>query len=71
MTNTFTKDAAAWAIRAEYKPYDRFAEFEIGWTDYLTRRMRNPYGADSVAAQGWDRGAEAAMKWQRQRQQAA
>jgi hypothetical protein len=67
---TDTKDTAAWAIRAEYAPYDRFAEFEIGWDDYLARRVRNPYSAECVAAQSWDRGAEAAMRWQRLQQAA-
>jgi hypothetical protein len=52
-------------IQAEYAPHDRFAEFHIGWQDYLDRHLRNPYGAEGVAAQSWDRGAEAAMKWER------
>jgi hypothetical protein len=50
-------------IQELYAPYHNFAEFHIGWQDYLDRRYRNPYG-DGVAAQGWDRGAEAAMKWE-------
>jgi hypothetical protein len=52
-------------IQAQYAPYHQFAEFHIGWQDYLDRRYRNPYGTEGVAAQGWDRGAEAAMKWER------
>jgi hypothetical protein len=51
-------------IQRAYAPYNNFAEFHIGWNDWLSRRTRNPYG-DGVAAQAWDRGAEAAMKWER------
>lgn len=49
-------------IRAEYAPYDSYAEFEVGRADYVAGRYRNPYGTTGVAAQGWDRGSEFAMR---------
>jgi hypothetical protein len=35
-------------------------EFWIGFVDHQNARL-NPYDPNSVAAQAWDRGAEAAM----------
>ncbi len=49
-------------LELEYAPYHRFCEFQVGYQDYLDGRARNPYGVDNVAAQGWDRGAECAMR---------
>jgi hypothetical protein len=55
---------AKWQLFEEYAPYHNFAEFHIGFDDYTKGRYRNPFGS-SVAGQSWDRGAEAAMRWQR------
>lgn len=51
-------------IAAEYAPYNLFPEFQHGAEAYMDRLYTNPY--DNVAAQAWDRGAEAAMKYTRQ-----
>jgi len=53
------------AIREGYAPYHNFAEFQIGYTDYILGRSHNPFGLDGVACQSWDRGAECAMKAKR------
>jgi hypothetical protein len=50
------------ALREEYAPHYQFAEFQIGYTDYILGRSRNPFGLDGVACQSWDRGAECAMR---------
>ncbi len=57
-----TKRRIRIAIENTYAPYNHFAEFAVGYQDYLDGRARNPYGAEGVAAQGWDRGAECAMQ---------
>lgn len=54
-------------IEERYAPYHKFQEFWIGFVDYQQGR-RCPNGWDnSVAGQGWDRGAEAAMRIRSQR----
>ncbi len=47
-----------------YVGYWQSAEFSIGFVDWSSGRMRNPFNANSVAAQAWDRGAECAMRRQ-------
>ena len=44
--------------------------FQAGAEAYVGRHYANPYSDDSVAAQAWDRGLEAAMRfsWQPQGQ---
>jgi hypothetical protein len=51
-------------IAADYAPYNNFPEFNKGVQDYMDRIARNM--GDGVAAQAYDRGAEAAMKYCRQ-----
>ena len=46
-----------------YAPYHNFAEFEIGYHDYLAGR-NNPH-MSGVGQQAYDRGAECAMRHQR------
>ena len=50
-------------IVESYAPYHRYAEFGEGFVAYGVS-YDNPY-ADGVAAQAWDRGLEAAMRWAR------
>jgi hypothetical protein len=42
------------------KKHDR-NKFDIGYQDYLDGRLHNPFGTNSIAAQSWNCGAEAAM----------
>jgi hypothetical protein len=51
-------------ISAEYAPYDKLPAFESGFNAYGFS-VNCPYPPDSVDAQAWDRGLEAAMRWQR------
>jgi len=54
-------------IAAEYAPYNTMAAFELGADAYRNGRAADcPFSADSVAAQAWDRGACAAMRFTRQ-----
>lgn len=48
----------------EYAPYNRMQAFREGFI----AGKENPYNPDSVEAQAWDRGAEAAMRWERMQQ---
>lgn len=64
MTNTdfLTK------IAKSYAPYDGHEAFGEGFVAYQHGRHANPYDgrpADGVAAQAWDRGSEAAMRYAR------
>jgi hypothetical protein len=58
MTNTLK-------IAAEYAPYNLYPAFQKGFDAYNAGRIVNPYG-DGVNAQAWDRGAECAMRVNRQ-----
>jgi hypothetical protein len=66
-----TNDAILARIKREYRPYDAMPEFAQGVKAYHLdgAHRRNPYedGPDGggVAAQAWDRGANAAMLYQR------
>jgi hypothetical protein len=57
-------DARLAAIRAEYRPYDRFAAFEEGYQAHAKRQFNNPHPS-SVAAQAWDCGLECAARYAR------
>jgi hypothetical protein len=57
-------------IAKEYAPYDTHEAFGEGFVAYQWENYRNPYGGrkdgrGAVAAQAWDRGLEAAMRYQR------
>lgn len=54
------------AIRAAYAPYDRFAEFQIGFVDAMRARRAATNMGSGIAAQGYDRGYEAGCKIRRQ-----
>jgi hypothetical protein len=60
-----TNDAILEYIRSQYRPYDSMPEFSEGMKAYHLdgAHRRNPY--DGVAAQAWDRGANAAMLYAR------
>jgi hypothetical protein len=49
------------SIRREYAPYDTFPEFDVGFTDCWGYGDHRTRGYDGVAAQAYDRGANAAM----------
>jgi hypothetical protein len=54
------------AICKQYEPYDAMPEFEEGFADYQKSQWNKDY--KGVAAQAYDRGANAAMwLWQAQR----
>jgi hypothetical protein len=48
-------------IKQHYRPYDTHAEFVRGFSACQTGDFRNPHEAESISAQVWDRGMEAAM----------
>ena len=51
-------------LAAEYAAYHTMKEFQLGIEAYAKGDfVNNPF--DGVAAQAYDRGAEAAMKWRR------
>jgi hypothetical protein len=57
-------------IRADYRPYDTLPAFDQGFADYQNRIRANPYDGlrgpgDGLKAQAWDRGANAAMQYNR------
>jgi hypothetical protein len=47
-------------IAATFAPYHEMLPFQRGAEDYMDGRHDNPYIADTVYAQAWDRGAMAA-----------
>jgi hypothetical protein len=51
------------AIVAEYAPYNTMEAFGEGFVAYQHGNLNNPH--QGVRAQAWDRGAEAAMRYQR------
>ncbi len=52
-------------IRQHFEPYDRHEEFDRGFAAYQAGEFRNPHAADSIAARAWDRGWEAAMRFEK------
>jgi hypothetical protein len=52
-------------IKRQYCPYDAHEEFGRGFSAYQAGNFHNPHEADSVSAQAWDRGVEAAMLYER------
>jgi hypothetical protein len=48
-------------IKRQYHPYDTHEEFGRGFSAYQDGDVCNPHQADSISAQAWARGAEAAM----------
>jgi hypothetical protein len=50
----------------EYGVYAAMDAFYVGWDQYPSGDyVNNPYPADSVNAQAFDRGCEARMRWDR------
>ena len=52
-------------IKQHYRPYDAHEEFGQGFSAYQTGNFCNPHEADSISAQAWDLGVEAAMHYKR------
>ena len=52
-------------IKQKYCPYDTHEEFSRGFTAFQIGNFCNPHRADSVSAQAWDLGAQAAMLYER------
>lgn len=55
-------------IVKSYRPYDTIEAFREGFVGYQNGALANPYDgqpAKGVQAQAWDRGAEAAMRYER------
>jgi hypothetical protein len=55
-------------LLAEYRPYNSMQAFHDGWNDYEAGHYLCPFRRDSVEAQAWDRGQNAAMRWLRRNQ---
>ena len=49
-------------IKQHYRPYDAHEEFGRGFSAWQAGNFRNPHEADSISAQAWDLGVEAAMR---------
>jgi hypothetical protein len=54
------------AIIRQYEPYSKLDAFWHGYQDYVAGRLgQEPYPADSVEGQAYDRGLEAAKRTER------
>jgi hypothetical protein len=62
-----SNDAILKRIFEEHRPYNTYLAFREGYRTYQINgaAVGNPYDADGVEAQAWDRGANAAMLYQR------
>jgi hypothetical protein len=49
-------------IKRQYCPYDTHEEFGRAFLAYQAGNFCNPHEVDSVSAQAWDRGVEAALQ---------
>ena len=49
-------------IRQQYRPFDTHEEFIRGFSAYRAGFASNPHQADSISAEIWDLGVEAAMR---------
>jgi hypothetical protein len=52
-------------IKQHYRPHDAHREFAQGFAAYQAGHLHNPHEADSISAQAWDLGVEAAMHYWR------
>ncbi len=52
-------------IKRQFHPYDTHEEFGRGFSAYESGDCRNPHQADSISAQAWARGVEAAMNFKK------
>ena len=66
MAETVSNDALLKRIFEEHRPYNTYIAFREGYRAYQTvgNAWDNPYG-DTAEGQAWDRGACAAMQYQR------
>jgi hypothetical protein len=52
-------------IKHHYRPYDTHEEFGRGFSACQSGNSRNPHEADSISAQAWRRGVEAAIHYKK------
>jgi hypothetical protein len=52
-------------IKQNYFPYDTHAEFGRGFSAGQSGDFRNPHQAESISAQAWARGLEAALLYKK------
>ena len=61
--SAITNDLILDLIKRHYRPYDTHEEFRRGFSAYQAGNCHNPHKADSISAQAWDHGVEAAMRY--------
>ena len=49
-------------ILQSYAPYNGYPEFREGMAAYAVGSFSNPYSAESIAFEAWNKGLEAAMR---------
>jgi len=54
------------ALCAKYAPYDTHEWFKIGFVDYSLPLLNRTAPTNGIAQQAYDRGMEAAMRWERE-----
>lgn len=52
-------------IKQHYRPYDTHEAFDHGFSAYLTGDSCNPHDPETISAQAWDLGVEAAIRYKR------
>jgi hypothetical protein len=52
-------------VKQHYRPYDTHKEFDAGFSAYQAGNFRNPHEPDSIDAQAWNLGVEAAVRYKR------
>ena len=62
--STITNNLILDLIKRHYHPFDTHEQFFRGFSAYQAGNCRNPHRANSIAAQAWDRGVEAAMNYE-------
>jgi hypothetical protein len=52
-------------IKQHYRPYDTHEAFDHGFSAYLIGDSYNPHDPETISAQAWDLGVEAAIRYKR------
>jgi hypothetical protein len=52
-------------IKRQFHPYDTHEEFRRGFSAYEAGDCRNPHQPDSISAQAWTQGVQAAMNYKK------
>ncbi|MEZ5890847.1 MAG: hypothetical protein R3D52_11815 [Xanthobacteraceae bacterium] len=52
-------------IKQHYRPFDTHEQFGRGFSAYLAGDSCNPHDPESIAAQAWNLGVEAAIRFRR------